>query len=333
MANRARERNIQDRTERKRREASTASAGRERDMRIQVGQNSRRRKREPEKLELPNFSSKQKKETSFAEKQQSRREAPTQQTGTEEKRKKRLLFLRLLLVLIIVAVIGLLAYLLIRVETISVSGVQWGDPDSVIALSEIQQGHSILLLDKKQIKKRIESDPHFIFEKIQYHFPTGITIVVKERQEAACFAFANTYVIIDPDGLILGHVEKSAGTSLPEVTGLEVTEFVLGAEIRTTDTYKQDVLRDVLNALCAQNLQTVIQDIDMSNVNQIWMQLRDETKVCLGQGSQLQEKFQWLEQILLTIKENGHTGGTIDLTSVLAPVYVPEQTIDNSAEE
>ena len=156
---------------------------------------------------------------------------------------------------------------------------------------------------------------------------------MKERQEAACFAFANTYVIVDPDGLILGHVERSVGTELPEVTGMEVTEFVLGAEIRTTDTYKQDVLREVLNALCAQNLQNTVQNIDISNVNQIWLQLRDQTRVCLGQGSQLQEKFQWLEQILPKIREDGYTGGTIDLTSVLAPVYVPESTTADSGEK
>lgn len=331
MANRAAEGNMQNRIGRERRENS-ASASRERDMRIQIKQHSGRRRRETENLELTRFSGKQKKEMPPMKNRRSRQEEPEQKKGAEKGRKK-LLVLRLFLVLIAVAVTGLLAYLLIRVENIAVSGVQWKDPESVIELAGIQQGDSILLLDKKQIEKRIEADPHFIFEKIQYRFPTGITIVVKERQEAACFVFANTYVIVDPDGLILGHVERSVGTELPEVTGMEVTEFVLGAEIRTTDTYKQDVLREVLNALCAQNLQNTVQNIDISNVNQIWLQLRDQTRVCLGQGSQLQEKFQWLEQILPKIREDGYTGGTIDLTSVLAPVYVPESTTADSGEK
>lgn len=233
------------------------------------------------------------------------------------------MILRIFLILIAIACVGALAYLLIRVNSISVEGLHWKDPDAVIQLSGIEQGDNILLLNKAQIKENIEADPHFIFVNVRYRFPTGVTISVKERQEAACFAFANTYVIVDQNGMILGHVEKSQGTSLPKVLGVEVTEFVLGAEIRTTDTYKQDALREVLGALCERELQQAVEQIDLSHADQIWLQLKDGTKVCLGQSIQLREKLEWLEKITEKIHEEGYVGGTIDLTSAVAPVYIP----------
>lgn len=297
------------------------------DMRIQPTHNhpARRRRNREQELKLHEFSSRKIDPASSAAGRERRaRQKPVEPQEGKTKRKKKIFFMRILLLLVIVAAVGLLAYLLMRVEEIEVSGIYWYDAQEVIELSQIEKGDSVLKLNEAGIKQNIEKNPHYIVEDIKYSFPTKVTIVVTERPEAACFAFANTYVIIDPEGLILGHVEKSQGTLLPIVNGLEVTEFVLGAQIRTTDTYKQDVLRKVLNALCGQNMQNEVESIDISNVNQIWMQLREDgTKVCLGQGTELEEKFQWLQKIIETIWQKGYTGGTIDLTSVTAPVYIP----------
>ena len=281
----------------------------------------RRRGKEAEEkpeLDLPDFPQKKSKpaETPLD---------PAEQAAKARGRKKRVWLLRVLLAVVGVMLLAALAYLFLRVEEVTVQGAQWTDPAVVTELSGIRQGDSILLLNTAAVKRRIEADPHFIYRKLQYRFPTGITIVVEERQEAACFAFANTFVTVDAEGLILGHREQSEGRSLPLVEGLEVTEFVLGAEIRTTDTYKQDILRRLLSALCDSETHAQVDTIDLANVNQLWMRLTDGTRVCLGQGTQFAEKLQWLAQILPKIHEEGYSGGTVDLTSVLAPVYVPEQ--------
>lgn len=283
---------------------------------------SRRRRgrkvEEKPELDLPDFPQKKSKPAEALP-------DPAEQAVKARGRKKRAWLLRMLLAVVGVMLLATLAYLFLRVEEVTVQGVQWTDPAVVTELSGIRQGDSILLLNTAAVKRQIESDPHFIYRKLQYRFPTGITIVVEERQEAACFAFANTFVTVDAEGLILGHREQFEGRSLPLVEGLEVTEFVLGAEIRTTDTYKQDILRRLLAALCDSEVHAQVDTIDLANVNQLWMRLADGTRVCLGQGAQFAEKLQWLAQILPKIHEEGYSGGTVDLTSVLAPVYVPEQ--------
>ena len=84
MANRTAEGNMQSRAGRERSRENSASASRERDMRIQIKQHSGRRRRETENLELTRFSGKQKKEMPPMKNRRSRQEEPEQKKGAEK---------------------------------------------------------------------------------------------------------------------------------------------------------------------------------------------------------------------------------------------------------
>lgn len=254
--------------------------------------------------------------------------------GTQTRRKShapRLLF-GVIIVLFFLGLVGFLGYKYVRTEEIAVEGNTTIDAAYIIALSDIKTGTHVFNIDKGLAEAGIESDPYLIYKNIRYTFPNKITIIVEERIAAACFDFFNAYVIIDEDGLILGHQEIEDQPALPLIQGIDVVEFALGAKVRTDDTAKQADMVKLLAAIRKYALTGRIQQIDFSDRNAITMVLQDGTEVSLGQASQFEEKMEWLYNILLTLEEQGLYGGAIDITSIEAPSYVPP-TVSITPEE
>ena len=145
-----------------------------------------------------------------------------------------------------------------------------------------------------------------------------------ERKDAACFEFLGTYVLTDSEGIILGHIQgEEKPEKLPVIRGISVTEFALGAKIRTDDTYKQSIMTILLENMQSYQLTERIWEIDRQDTNSIIFQLSNGMKVNLGQADQMEEKMAWLHNILEELEAQGLSGGTIDLSSVEAPTYLP----------
>ena len=232
----------------------------------------------------------------------------------------------LLSMIVLVGIVGFLGYQFIRADEIEVRGAESFDASYVIALSGIRSGTHIFRVDKRAAAAGIAQDPHLVLQNIEYVFPNKITLVVTERKEAACFEFMGTYVITDYSGIILGHVESSEQPQhLPVIRGINVTEFALGAKIRTDDTFKQNIMTILLENTTAYQLTDLVREVDLTDTNSITLGLSNGMRVIFGQADQIEEKLAWLQNILKELESQGKTGGTIDLSSVQMPTYLPPQ--------
>lgn len=232
----------------------------------------------------------------------------------------------LLSMIVLVGIVGFLGYQFIRADEIEVRGAESFDASYVIALSGIRSGTHIFRVDKRAAAAGIAQDPHLVLQNIEYVFPNKITLVVTERKEAACFEFMGTYVITDYSGIILGHVESSEQPQhLPVIRGINVTEFALGAKIRTDDTFKQNIMIILLENTTAYQLTDLVREVDLTDTNSITLGLSNGMRVIFGQADQIEEKLAWLQNILKELESQGKTGGTIDLSSVQMPTYLPPQ--------
>lgn len=226
----------------------------------------------------------------------------------------------------LIGILGFLGYQFIRADEIEVRGAESFDAPYVVALSGIRSGTHIFRVDKRAAAVGIAQDPHLVLENIEYAFPNKITLVVSERKEAACFEFMGTYVITDYSGIILGHVESSEQPQhLPVIRGINVTEFALGAKIRTDDTFKQNIMTILLENTTAYQLTDLVREVDLTDTNNITLGLSNGMRVVFGQADQMEEKLAWLQNILKELEKQGKTGGVIDLSSVQMPTYLPPQ--------
>ncbi len=232
----------------------------------------------------------------------------------------------LISMIVLIGIVGFLGYQFIRADEIEVRGAESFDAPYVIALSGIRSGTHIFRVDKRAAAAGIAQDPHLVLQNIEYAFPNKITLVVSERKEAACFEFMGTYVITDYSGIILGHVESSEQPQhLPVIRGINVTEFALGAKIRTDDTFKQNIMTILLENTTAYQLTDLVREVDLTDTNNITLGLSNGMRVVFGQADQMEEKLAWLQNILKELEKQGKTGGVIDLSSVQMPTYLPPQ--------
>ena len=231
----------------------------------------------------------------------------------------------LLLTIVLLGGLGFLGYKYIRAEQIIVRGNQKLSSEYIIGLSGIKTGTHVFNVNKDLAKAGVEADPYLTLEGIEYTFPNTITLVVSERQGTACFEFRGAYVVTDSTGFILESCMEKDRPDLPIIEGINVTEFALGAKIRTDDTYKQDIMTTLLETFAQYNMTDKIARINLEDVNSITLVLKNGMNANFGQADKIEEKLAWLANILPVLESEGKTGGTIDISSVDMPIYVPPE--------
>ena len=75
----------------------------------------------------------------------------------------------------------------------------------------------------------------------------------------------------------------------------------------------------------AYQLTDLVREIDLTDTNSITLGLSNGMQVIFGQADQIEEKLAWLQNILKELESQDKTGGTIDLSSVQMPTYLPPQ--------
>ncbi len=253
---------------------------------------------------------------------------PARQTRPQSQNRRNggRIVLILLAILILFGGLGFLGYKYIRADEIAVRGNTRKTSEYIIGLSGIKTGTHVFKVDRERAKKGIETDPYLTLKNIEYTFPNKITLVVNERQATACFEFKGVYVVTDSTGFILESVSESEKPALPVIFGINVTEFALGAKIRTDDTYKQSVMSELLKELDKYKLTSVVGEIHLEDVNSLTFSLNNSMGVNMGLAEKVDEKLVWLANILPELENEGKQGGTIDISSVDMPVYIPAES-------
>ncbi|MFQ9177379.1 MAG: cell division protein FtsQ/DivIB, partial [Christensenellaceae bacterium] len=210
-----------------------------------------------------------------------------------------------LCVIALFALVGFTGYKFIRVETLTVTGCKTYDPNYVISISGIKTGDHIFSLNKKEIAANIDSDPHLIFNDMQYTFPSTVTLIVTERVGACIFVSDNQYIITDSDGYIVEIDSTKPSSSLPIVTGLTLSKADLGEKYETTDSFRKLILEDLLKQIDAQSLSDIITGIDLTDTNSIKLSTTYGITVNLGQSDDFSSKLSKLQLCwkTLTIRE------------------------------
>ena len=81
----------------------------------------------------------------------------------------------------------------------------------------------------------------------------------------------------------------------------------------------------LLETFAQYNMTDKIARINLEDVNSITLVLKNGMNANFGQADKIEEKLAWLANILPVLESEGKTGGTIDISSVDMPIYVPPE--------
>ena len=200
------------------------------------------------------------------------------------------------------ALLAAMTWFVTRISTIRVANVPEGyTEESIIELSKLKKGRSILFQSTKKAEAAIRTDP-YLEASVQYAFPSTVRIAVTKRTEAACVRWGpqNEYLaIIDERGIVLNAAAESANDLLI-AEGLNISNAVNGARLgEATDSQAAALIRLLtkLKELGLLNRSPRISRIDLTELMQIRIYLEGMSyTIEVGSDANLDTKLMLLQK-------------------------------------
>lgn len=238
------------------------------------------------------------------------------------------IYLVLFLLLVVIAGSAYACSEAMRVREVVVLGCEARDPADVVDLAAIANDESIFKLNFDEIRQKIDADPYFEVESIDYVFPDKLRIQVQERRASAAIRYQDSFLVVDETGFVLEVRQSLGDLSLPVVSSLNV---VGGTAVEETVTASQesqmDALRAILSELHKQEVIQLISEINLEAVSDLWMTTVSGFEVRLGNFEDMDEKIRWLRAVEPILVSEGYSGGVITVsTGENASYLAPEET-------
>jgi len=212
-----------------------------------------------------------------------------------------------------------------RVSQIHVVGNEMYSAEYIRGISGVAMGEHILLCNVEEITANIQSNPYIHVESVTREFPDALRITVKERREAAVLHCLDYDVVIDDTGYVLELSTSKDYSELLQVLGVTATGFQLSEPIGEKNDFQTRTLLDLMACLKSQGLEDEIISIDLSNPLSIDMLTDSGITVHIGQPEDLEEKMEWIVDVLPELHKRGITSGVLDVSARGGAIYSPEQ--------
>lgn len=118
---------------------------------------------------------------------------------------------------------------LFTIQTVRVQGIERIDTATVITLSGLQKGESLIRLNKKEVAERIEGLCWVAEAKVGRRFPSTVVVEVTERKPIALVAIGEVY-LTDESGVLID-LPKQQYFNLPVFTGLKDSTLADGKKV------------------------------------------------------------------------------------------------------
>lgn len=113
-------------------------------------------------------------------------------------------------------------------QIIQISGIDVLDEATVADIAGVRPGGSMLLLDARQARERLEALPFVAQAEVQKYFPGGLRIDITERKPFAVWQKDGALSIIDRHGVILRPANPQRLPDLPVIVGAGAPDSAAG---------------------------------------------------------------------------------------------------------
>lgn len=212
----------------------------------------------------------------------------------------------------------------LRLRTVTVNGLSTLSVEQVAEASGLKIGTSFLSIDESKVRAAVESNRYLVFEKLERHFPNAVTLTVRERKPLANLMVMGVMYILDDEGMVLERKDTVAlDNGLLTVTGLQTKEARLGRVISPQKRTQMESYSAVLDELVAQNYTSEIAELNLSDLDSLYLITVDGYTVNIGDKTDVRAKIGTVRAVIAKLKEMGKTGGVIDATVPGEATYSP----------
>lgn len=227
-----------------------------------------------------------------------------------------------LIAVILAAALGIVLRKVMVVKNVDVVGAQGEQAQQVLDMSGIRLGQSIFDVDSRQIAINLREDGYVKLESVEVRKPDSVTLNVSRRDKAAALEHLGFVYIVDAELSVLECMGALGDAGVPLITGAQIQQTPVGTPLNM-DRSQAELLRDVLAAVKAAGLIGELSEINIAGAQQIYCVTRSGYVFRLGGMDDMAKKLGWILPMQQSLISEGRTGGTVDVTSLIAADYIP----------
>ncbi|MBQ2700412.1 MAG: FtsQ-type POTRA domain-containing protein [Clostridia bacterium] len=231
----------------------------------------------------------------------------------------------ILCLMALLVVIGVILHsTLFRVRQIQVYGNVNISAEEVVIQSGLAQGQNIFAIDKAQVERNINANRYLKYQSLRRDYPDMVTLVVYERVPCATFQSLGIQYVMDKTCMVLEQTEQlTPMTDRVVVTGVQVEQAALGRTLVLRDEEQLQVCQGILYELENQGMLTGISELNVSDLDNLYLVSMDGFSIRLGAYEQIGPKLISYTAVHKELVRQGYSGGTIDVSAPVYPTYIP----------
>lgn len=221
-----------------------------------------------------------------------------------------------LLALLCVAAL-LLSRTVFVVHRITVEGRRLLTDEEIISAAGLSYGQSMFSVDASEVEKRVNEHRYLDFVSLWRDFPDRLILTVEENTPYATMLWMGTLIMLDKEGIVLEQmVDIDIALNVPVITGAQVASVRVGQPIAFSTAGQEDAVRALLFHAEEQGLLSDIAELNVADLDNLYLVTYDGLQVLLGSETDLQKKIAALDAVLPQLR-SGYTvrGGVLDVTT------------------
>lgn len=199
--------------------------------------------------------------------------------------------LMLILLLLIILLVILLFAPFMQIKKINCIGNSKVSTEDIIASSNIKKGDNIIRINKKKAVDGIDNISYIKSVEIDRKFPATVNIKVTECQVYSYVQMNEQYLYLDESGKILETAVAIPDTTVPVITGVNITNSTPNTVISFDNQAQLDGYKALVNILINSRFNGMITKIDLANTNKIMFTVNDTFDVIVGNTDNLDYKI------------------------------------------
>ncbi len=199
------------------------------------------------------------------------------------------------------------------VRDVQISGESGMAYDEVVRAAGVDMGGRMRRLDVEDIVRNLEKTGELRCIGVEKDYPSTIVISVERRVGRIVADFGGNVVLMDENGYVMGSTREMPEGNYVYVTGLAARDAVPGRLIGG-DVRRISAMCAVVAAIDECGAADYVSELNVDNVDSLYLYSRTGIQVMLGDAEDLDEKIIWMKYALMDLESRGETSGKLDVT-------------------
>jgi len=222
--------------------------------------------------------------------------------------------------------LGLLSWAALNTDFFNVQGVYVEGDGSltdteIIALSGVQATDNIFTLDPHTVSRSVMQNTRVKNVEVHRDFVgRSVTLSYELRKPVMLLSREGTYALVDEEGVVISLSDSFSVSGVLFLTGVDIDVLEAGQPVKTSNEKLFQKAAQCAAAAGKSGVTAFVSELSVAD-GRLTLYADDGIRILLGEGKNLESKMDMLFSVLQNLRQNGKTGGIVDMRYEGYPTY------------